>query len=156
MKRLISFVLLGCITLLSCERRDVAFEQTIELDNNMMVTSNPLVFTYEHGKDTFQLYQISLAIKHQPNLPYMQIPFTLGLISQSGGSSAIPIAIPVFDKKKQFVGKPQADSTFLLEQVLFYSTRLSEGKNIVILQPASYNDTLVGISSITFAIDKVN
>lgn len=156
MKRFIFFALFGILMFLSCERRDVAFEQTVELDNNMMVTSNPLVFTYEHGKDTFQLYQISVAIKHLSDLPYTQIPFTLGFISPNGGSSAVPIAIPVFNAKKQFVGKQQADSTFLLEQVLFYSTRLSEGRNIFVLQPATYNDTLVGISSITFAIDKVN
>ena len=121
-----------------------------------MVNSNPLIFTYEHGNDTFQLYQISMTIKHKPDLQYLQIPFTLGIISPNGGSSAIPIAIPAFDKKKQFVGKQQTDSSFLLKQILFYSTRLSEGKNIFILQPATYNDTLVGISSITFAIDKVN
>lgn len=156
MKRLLYFPLLCCFTFLSCERRDIAFEQTIDLDNNLMVNSNPLIFTYEHGNDTFQLYQISMTIKHKPDLQYLQIPFTLGIISPNGGSSAIPIAIPAFDKKKQFVGKQQTDSSFLLKQILFYSTRLSEGKNIFILQPATYNDTLVGISSITFAIDKVN
>ena len=155
MKRLF-LVLFALVALLSCERRDVAYEQTISLDNNMLVKAKPLVFTYEHGKDTFQLYQISMAIRHRFDIPYLQFPFVLGLIAPNGETSAIPIAIPAYDKKQQFVGKAQEDSTFLLEQVLFYSTRLSEGRNTFILQPATYNDTLVGISSITFAIDKVN
>ena len=156
MKKFLFCVLIGLISLLSCERRDVAFEQTITLDDNMLVKSKPLIFTYEHGKDTFQLYQISMAIRHRFDIPYLQLPFVLGLIDPNGETSAIPIAIPAYDKKQQFVGKQQEDSTFLLEQILFYSTRLNEGKNTFILQPATYNDTLVGVSSITFAIDRVN
>ncbi|MCQ2608360.1 MAG: hypothetical protein MJ197_06710 [Bacteroidales bacterium] len=144
------------ICLVSCAGKDVAYEKTYTFNNSVVTGKQPLNFEYEHGKDSFQLYNIVLSIKHMPKLSYGNLPLNLTYVSPIGEQLSVPIAVPVYDKDLKVRGTMQGDTIVTLEQELFYSQRLREGKNMFQITPATFNDSLDGIRSITLRIERAN
>lgn len=157
MKKL-SFIAICLVFLafVSCARKDIAYEKTYSFDDKVITNEKPLQFVYAHDEDTFQLYTISLLIKHMPKISYTQLPLNLKYIAPTGISQEITIAIPVYDKNYKAIGKEQKDGTFLLEAELYGSERLLEGENTFEITPATLEHSLDGICSMTLRIERVN
>ncbi|MCQ2960117.1 MAG: hypothetical protein MJ198_08030 [Bacteroidales bacterium] len=157
MKKISLFFTLSALFLFnSCERKDIAYEKTYSFENKIVVGAKPLLFEFENGVDTFQTYNVCLEIKHEPKVTYSRIPIELGYYSPSGDTMAVPIAIPVYNQKYEYLGEMQEDSTVKLTQTIFYGNTMQAGKNVFSISPASHNDSLYGIHSIKLSIEKVN
>lgn len=156
MKRLFwGIILPSVIFMFSCESSDVAFEQTYSVEDSVMCASKPYVFDFVNTKDSFQLYNVVLEIKHLPNFPYTMLPILLGYMSPKGETATIPIAFPVYEKK-DYNGEKQSDGSILLKNTILYSNRMQEGKNLFTIEPATFNDSLYGVTSVTLRIEKAN
>lgn len=155
-KLLFCAIAIASLCICSCASKDVAYEKTYSFDNTIVTGKQPLNFEYVHGKDSFQLYDIVLEIKHMPDLSCGNISLNIAYTSPVGEQLSIPIAIPVYDKDLKVRGTMQGDSIVVLEQELFYSQRLREGKNMFQITPATFNDSLDGIRSITMRIERAN
>ena len=156
MKRFLFGIVLSSMTFLfSCESSDVAFEQTYSVEDSVMTASKPYIFEFVNTKDSFQLYNVVLEIKHLPNFPYTMLPVELGYMSPKGETATIPIAFPVYEKK-DYKGKKQSDGSILLKNTILYSNRMQEGKNLFSVEPATLNDSLYGVTSVTLRIEKAN
>ncbi len=157
MKKLLinlSVVALCSLFFAACDEY-VAYEKTYDLEHDMMLATNPLVYEFENGTDTFQLYDVSLQFTLTPDFALAQIPIELGYGS-SKGKMAIPMAIPVYDKNKNFLGEVREDESIVLKQTILYENRMAEGKNIFTITPGTYNDTIQGLSSVMVKIEKAN
>ncbi len=150
------FIAVVAACLVSCAGKDVAYEKTYSFDNMVVTGAQPLNFEYVHGKDSFQLYNIVLVIQHMPKLSYGNLPLNLTYISPVGEQLSVSVAIPLYDNDLQVKGTMQGDTIVNLEQELFYSQRLREGKNMFQITPATFNDSLDGIRSITLRIERAN
>ena len=83
------------------------------------------------------------------------LPILLGYMSPKGETATIPIAFPVYEKK-DYKGEKQSDGSILLKNTILYSNRMQEGKNLFTIEPATFNDSLYGVTSVTLRIEKAN
>ena len=160
MKKLMFLSMLcGAIMLVSCERTNVASEQTHVFENDLFV--EPVQSDFTNGKDTFQLYNIVLSLKlNFDSVWYRQLPFYMSYVSPNGDSVMIPIAIalpyePATEANTK-PSKPTTDSAWVFEETIFRANKMAEGRNTFYIAPATNNDTLLGISAITLRIEKAN
>lgn len=146
------FLLLFCV---SCDDY-IAYQKTYDIENNVLTGEKPLVFGFENEKDTFQLYDMHIEICYNMGLGLSQIPLLFSYVSPNGESFAIPLAIPVVDKNYKSIGAKQDDGSFILKETILSHNSMRTGKNTFAFAPATANDSLKGIQSVTFVIEKVN
>lgn len=145
-------MLLFCV---SCDDY-IAYEKIYDIGNGVLTSENPLVFEFENEKDTFQLYDMHLEICYNLGLNLAQIPLMFSYVSPNGESFSIPVAIPVVDKNYKSIGAKQDDGSFILKETILSHNSMRTGKNIFAFSPATANDSLKGIQSFKFIIEKVN
>ncbi len=134
----------------------IAYQKTYDVENKVFTKENPLVFEFENEKDSFQLYDMHLEICYNMGLGNALIPLEFSYVAPTGESFSVPLAIPVFDKNYEAIGEKQQDGSFLLKETILYHNSMRKGTNTFSFTPATSNDTLVGIRSISFVIEKVN
>lgn len=145
-------LLLFCV---SCDDY-IAYQKIYNIENNILTKDNSLVFEFENEKDTFQLYDMQLEICYNTSLNTAQIPFEFSYLSPNGESFSVPIAIQAFDRKYEARGIKQQDGSFILKETILSHNSMRQGKNRFSFIPASANDSLIGIQSVKFVIEKVN